>query len=205
MSIHHDRIVRTMLESLSPGCPIVTADGEQIGTLAEVADEAVKVNAPLRRDFWIDADYVRSCDDGRIELSFIKQDLGVYKLDSYRTGDTTQPDDPLAEGKQDHVVSDSEQLETRLRMERQLAEQRHELPHLHPQGEDAPPDTFGTLGEPVESELARHGMDPASPPVPDFATAESRTGGHAYWRFLAVAAALIPIVAAVYFVRRRRR
>ena len=204
MSIHHDRIVRTMLESLAPGCPIVTADGEEIGTLANVADEAVKVSAPLRRDFWIDADYVRSCDDGRIELSFIKKDLGAYKLDSYRHGDKTQPDDPLAEGKQDHIVSDGEQLETRLRMERELADQRHELPHLHPQGEDAPPDTFGTLGEPVESELARHGLDPSSHTMSDFAAAEERTGGHGYARFLAVAAVVISLVAAVYFVRRRR-
>jgi hypothetical protein len=40
-------------------------------------------------------------------------------------------------------------------MERELAEQRRELPHMHPGGESAPPDTFGTLGEPVEAELMR--------------------------------------------------
>ena len=203
MSVHHDQIVRTMLRSMQVGCPIVTADGEQIGTLAEIADEAVKVNAPLRRDFWIDADYVRSCDRGRVELSFIRQDLGAYRLDAYRTGDLSKPDDPVAEGKADHVLSETEQLDTRLRMERELAAQRQELPHLHPRGEGGPPDTFGTLGEPVEAELERHGIDPAQDSAAEFATAESRRG-RVYWPFLAVAAAVIPMAAGAYWLRRRR-
>jgi hypothetical protein len=203
MSVHHERIIHSMLRTLAPGCPVVTADGESIGTLAEVSDEALKVNAPMRRDFWIDADYVRSCDGDRIELSFIKQELGVYKLDAYRHGDVSQPDDPLAEGKADHVLSDDAQLETRLRMERDLAEQRQELPHLHPRGEAGPPDTFGTLGEPVESELARHGIDVGGGEEPDFATAQYR-GGAAHWRFLAVAAAVISMVAAAYWLKRRK-
>jgi hypothetical protein len=36
-----------------------------------------------------------------------------------------------------------------------LARQRQRLPHTHPHGEDEPPDTGGTIGEPVEAELAR--------------------------------------------------
>jgi hypothetical protein len=203
MSIHHDQIVRTMLRSLKPGCAIVTADGEQIGTLAEVADEAVKVDAPLRRDFWIDAAYVRSCDEGRVELSFLKQDLGAYRLDSYRHGDISQPDDPVAEGKIDHVLSDAEQMETRLRMERELAAQRQELPHLHPRGEAGPPDTFGTIGEPVEAELERHGIDPVASQVPEYAEAE-RHAARSYWPFIVLAAAVIPVAAGAYWLRARR-
>lgn len=203
MSVHNDRIVQTMLRTLQPGCPIVTADGEQIGTLAEVAEEALKVDAPMRRDFWIDAEYVRSCDNGRIELSFIKRDLGAYKLDNYRTGDVALANDPLAEGKADHVLSDAEQLDTRLRMERQLAEQRQELPHLHPQGEAAPPDTFGTLGEPVESELARHGIDATDQPLADFESAPSGRG-RSTWLFIGIAVAVMSGVAAAYWVHRRR-
>lgn len=202
MSVHHERILSSMLRSLRPDCPIFTADGEQIGTLSEVADEAIKVNAPLRRDFWIDVDYVRACDDGRVDLSFLKKDLGAYKLDNYRAGDVTVANDPVAEGKTDHIVSDEEQMEIRLRMERELAEQREELPHLHPRGEDGPPDTFGTLGEPVESELSRYGVDSQQ-----FATAAPlpSEGRVPYAKFIAVAAAVVPFVAAVWWLRRRRR
>ena len=113
MSVHHERILSGVLEALELGCPIVTADGEQIGTLSEVAEEAIKVDAPMRRDFWIDVEYVRACEGGRIELSFLKQDLGAYKTATYRSGDAAQADDPVAEGKADHIISDAEQMETR--------------------------------------------------------------------------------------------
>jgi hypothetical protein len=50
---------------------------------------------------------------------------------------------------------DNPQLSTRVRMLQDLARQRQRLPHTHPRGEDKPPDTGGTIGEPVEAELAR--------------------------------------------------
>jgi hypothetical protein len=111
-----------------------------------------------------------------------------------------QADDPVAEGKADHIISDAEQMETRLRMERELAEQRQELPHLHPRGEEGPPDTFGTLGEPVEQELSRYGIEPEF----DTAADTAQTRGVPYARFIVVAAAVLPFVAAVWWLRRRR-
>jgi hypothetical protein len=107
------------------------------------------------------------------------------------------------QGKADHIISDAEQLETRLRMERELAEQRQELPHLHPRGEDGPPDTFGTLGEPVEHELSRYGID--APAVSTGAASAPAKGSVPYARFLAVGAAVVPLAAAAFWLRRRRR
>jgi hypothetical protein len=244
MSVHHERIINSMLRSLETGCPVVTADGEQIGTLSEIAEEAIKVDAPLRRDFWIEADYVRSCENDRVELSFRKQDLGAYKMDQ-PSSSTSAPDatptdfavdnaerrvdltrrtgmaypdvatseesvvgrkpatDPLVQGKADHIISEEEQIETRLRMERELAAQRQDLPHLHPRGEEGPPDTFGTLGEPVESELSRYGIEPAvgSTESGTFAPAQ---GGFPFGRFIAIAAAVSTVAAAAWWMRRRR-
>jgi hypothetical protein len=207
MSVHHDRLIRSMLASLEPGCPVVTADGEQVGTLQEVSEDAIHVDAPLRRDFWLGADYVRGCDGGRVELSFIRQDLEAYKLDTARAADISKPDDPLTEGKADHVVSDEEQIATRLSMEQELAGQRKELPHMHPAGEEGPPDTFGTFGEPVEEELQRFGLDTgaARGEHADRAAPLPPRGGPSYGRFLAVAAALVPFVAAAWILRSRRR
>ena len=197
MSMHYNRMIESILGSLEVGCPIFTADGEQIGTLAEVRSQHLKVDAPMRRDYWIDASNVRVCDGKRIELTFNNDDLGAYqagdpghpKVQTETLGDphpladgivlpgqfasTAVPapqaarsnrgeadrrasqTDPLVEQKNDLAVSDSQQMETRMRMQGGLVEQRDKLAHTHPIGEDAPPDTIGTLGEPVESELAR--------------------------------------------------
>ena len=187
MSMHYDRMIESILGSLEVGCPIFTADGEQIGTLAEVRSQHLKVDAPMRRDYWIDASNVRVCDGKRIELTFNNDDLRAYQAgdpghpnvqtetlgDPHPLADGTvlpgqfastampgpQADrsnpDPLVGQKNDLVVSESQQMEARMRMEGGLVEQRDKLAHTHPIGEDAPPDTIGTLGEPVESELAR--------------------------------------------------
>jgi hypothetical protein len=208
MSVHHERLIRSMLESLEPGCPVVTADGEQIGTLQDVTEEAIHVDAPLRRDFWLGADCVRGCDNGRVELSFIKQDLEAYKLDAARAADTSTPKDPIAGSKADYVVSDEEQLATRLRMEQQLADQRQELPHIHPRGEEGPPDTFGTFGEPVEEELHRFGFstgDRRGEHATDSPAISRGEDKPSYGRFIAVAAALVPFLAAAWVLSRRRR
>jgi hypothetical protein len=45
MSVHHDRLIRSMLASLEPGCPVVTADGEQVGILQEVSEETTSAAA----------------------------------------------------------------------------------------------------------------------------------------------------------------
>ena len=70
----------------------------------------------------------------------------------------TEPpsEDPFREIVDDTIVSPDEQFEQRVRMERELAEQRQRLPHDG--GEESPPQTggeLGTVGEPVESELPR--------------------------------------------------
>jgi hypothetical protein len=94
-------------------------------------------------------------------------------------------------------------METRLRMERELAVQRQELPHLHPRGEAGPPDTFGTLGEPVEAELGRHGIDPVPSQVPEYA-GPRRDAARSYWPALAFVVAVISMAAGAYWLRARR-
>jgi hypothetical protein len=150
MSVHKDRIVESTLHQVATGDAVLTSDGEQIGTVAEVAHGAIKVDAPLHPSFWIEGDYVVKSERGRTALTFERKDLGAYRMDAPR-----RDEDPAVELEVDRVISEREQMETRLRMERELAEQREALPHMHPAGADGPPDTFGTIGEPVEAELER--------------------------------------------------
>jgi hypothetical protein len=195
MSIHYDRMVESILGSLNVGCPIFTADGEKIGTLAEVRSQHLKVHARMRRDYWIDASNARVSDGKRIELTFNHDDLGAHqaddpghpKLQSETLGGprlpsglvpagqfssaTSPPEadrsdrgnadqlgpqtDPIVEQTNDLVVSESQQMETRMRMLGGLVEQSSKLEHASPIGEGMPLDASGTLAEPVESELAR--------------------------------------------------
>ena len=151
MSIHQDRIIRSTLSTVSVGDTVVTADDADIGKVAEVTEDAIKIDEPLHADSWIAGDYVLSAEGGRVRLSFVHADLGGHRMNAPKPHSS----EALAVQGGDHVIDEREQLETRVRMERELAEQRQALPHMHVGAPDGPPDTFGTIGEPVESELQR--------------------------------------------------
>ncbi len=153
MSVHREQIIQAALQDVEMNTPVRTSDGAELGLVKEIAGDFIKVDAPLRADYWINAEYVLSGGAEGVELSFAKGDLGAYKRDKPGLVDD---EDPLSsEAAVDLVIDEDEQIEQRVRMERQLAEQRRDLPHTHPDGKGAPPDTGGTIGEPVEAELDR--------------------------------------------------
>ena len=152
MSVHRERILEAATREMNVGDEIITADGDRLGAVSEIDGKFVKVNAPLRRDFWLNAEFLLPQDDGTICTSFGKKEAAAYRLSA------PAPEAVEEEGQSTSstiLLSEEEQLEQRIAMERELAQQRRNLPHDHPEGEDAPPDTGGTLGEPVEVELAR--------------------------------------------------
>jgi hypothetical protein len=172
MSVHHDRLIGDLLRQLEPGCPIYTSDGQQIGTLAEMHNDYLRVNAPMRKDFWVKADFAVACEPGRVDLTFTKDDLNAYKLDNI------DREDPLKEQGSDLLVSEEEQMEQRMRMERDLAEQRKRL--VEEQGANdvaSPSEALGSVGEPVEKELER--LEQRYGPVDDVPTDPVRAGAGA--------------------------
>jgi hypothetical protein len=246
MSIHYDRMIESILGSLNIGCPIFTADGEKIGTLAEVRSQHLKVHVPMRRDYWIDASNAQVSDGKRIELTFNNDDLGAYRADdpghpevqTETLGGPRLPNGPVPAGQSasampapgtdksnrgkadrrasqtdliveqtsDLVVSESQQMETRMRMEGGLVEQRGKLDHTTAIGEDMPSDTFGTLGEPVESELARLEQERSPVDRQTFGLQPQRSPSRSSrWPLLAGMAALLGAVAAGMVLRRRKR
>ncbi len=131
----------------NPGARVVTLDGEELGKVAEVEGSYFKVDAPMRRDYWLGSDFIVQSSQENVSLSFAKVDLDAHKLNEPGLEAT---EDPMRDIARDSVIlSDSELLEQRARMERELAEQRKELP-IHQSGGDD-----GTVGEPVEVELER--------------------------------------------------
>ncbi len=153
MSVNGDRLIEEAARALEPGANVFSADGDRIGQVLEIQDQFVKIDAPFKRDYWLNAAYVLLRDDGRIETSFVKRDLDVYKLAAPGIGD----EDPAQAAVPDAAIDTDQQTAQRINMERELAMQRHDLPHTLMDG-DGPPDTGGTLGEPVEVELERIGV-----------------------------------------------
>jgi len=76
---------------IADGCDILTEDGDKIGTVKEVRGGYFKVNAHLQPDYWLQRQFVTSNADGRITMSFKKDDLGNYKV-------AEPPDEPVYEG-----------------------------------------------------------------------------------------------------------
>jgi hypothetical protein len=157
---------RTGLPDINAGVEVFTADNQSLGTVADVGEVSFKVDVPRGSDFWLGRDYIVESTPERIYMSFERADIAAYKLGQPGLSaekDTTQ------ESLVDSVVPPEQQEEQRLRMERELAEQRRNLPHTHPGGQQyLPPDTAGgTVGEPVEEELRRAGLDPMRDAIGD--------------------------------------
>src|SRR5207248_4185182 len=148
------------------GAAVMTSDGEPLGIVKEAHGSYLFVDAPRHRDYWLATEHMSSCTRERVTFRFSKSELEQYEL---KEPGLEPWEDPFREIVEDSIVSPDEQLEQRVRMERELAEQRQRLPHDHEAGERWPPQTggeLGTVGEPVESELPRMEARLQSEPPP---------------------------------------
>jgi hypothetical protein len=157
MFLRKDPMKRARPPQVSEGAEVISADGQSLGVISALDNVSFKVNAPMAPDYWLGRDYVLEATPERVSMSFLKSELGAYRLaQPGMTPDT----DTTQEALRDSAVPLDEQADQRMQMARELAEQRQRLPHTHPEGEDAPPDTMGgTIGEPVEEELRDMGVD----------------------------------------------
>lgn len=186
---------RITILDLTAGAEVFTADSERLGSVKDVTENDFMVDVPLQRDYWLGREFVVGSTPERVTVSFEKRDVGAYKL--------AQPGGVRGGSSggtlSDSIIPEEEQVEQRASMAMELAEQRQRLAHAHPEGgEDAPPDTGGTLGVPVEEELGL--------------AASASSKGEARSAAATAAMYVVPAVAAVgatialfVFLRRRRR
>ena len=118
MSLYSDAMILEILGKVSAGQSVITEDGHELGKVAGIDGQCIKVGAALSRDYWLHADSIVSVDGNDVCVCFAKHDLNAYKLDK-----PTVSDDPVV-GQEDHIIPVDEQLEQRQRMERELEEQR---------------------------------------------------------------------------------
>jgi hypothetical protein len=63
------------------GWDVFTSDGEKLGTVKEFTRDSLKIDAPMKPDFWLPMSSVVWTGVNRVELGFVKKELDDYKLD----------------------------------------------------------------------------------------------------------------------------
>lgn len=97
---------------LEVGQPVMTIDGQRIGTVKDLSSQHFKVHRTLRSDFWLDDAYIADVNNHAVIVQFEKGDLNAYKLDHPETTDA--------------LLDSEEQRIQRARMEAELSEQNQE-------------------------------------------------------------------------------
>lgn len=64
-----------MSENTSIGAVVVTADGEELGRIAEFEGECFKIDRALLPDYWIAPDAIDVATPQTVQLLFTKTDL----------------------------------------------------------------------------------------------------------------------------------
>jgi hypothetical protein len=77
--------MKTMAE-IVVGAMVVTADGKELGHVAEVREGALRVDVERRRDYWLAETEVLEATPETVTLLVSEGDLSAYKMD--------KPNDP---------------------------------------------------------------------------------------------------------------
>ena len=63
------------------GTPVMTADGQELGTVKEASGSCFKVDVPMRPDYWLATDCIASSSGGQVRLSVTKDHLDTAKVE----------------------------------------------------------------------------------------------------------------------------
>ncbi len=64
------------------GQHVITRDTHELGTVKETTTDAFKVDAPMKRDYWLSIGSVLSIQGEQIVMDFDEETLEAYQLDS---------------------------------------------------------------------------------------------------------------------------
>ena len=80
MFLRKDPMKRARPPEVSKGAEVFSADGRSLGVVSELDDVSFKVNASMAPDYWLGRDYVIESTPERVQMSFMKSELGAYRL-----------------------------------------------------------------------------------------------------------------------------
>jgi hypothetical protein len=68
--------------AVTPGAPVRTADGKNIGKISELSASCFRIDVPPRPDYWLAMDLVNGFEsDGTVILTITRDELNVVKQD----------------------------------------------------------------------------------------------------------------------------
>lgn len=112
----------------APGFEVFTVDGRRVGTLSEIRDGFMRVNARRRPDFWLRLDDATNVEGQAITLAYPREALEQHKhAEPVRAPEEFEPAgaDPV-------LLDEEERQAQREMMEHELAEQRRRREALEP-------------------------------------------------------------------------
>jgi hypothetical protein len=63
------------------GARVVTADGEELGTVKETRSDAFKVDAAMKPDYWLGCDFIQDSTTNSVQLSVTEDRLDSAKIE----------------------------------------------------------------------------------------------------------------------------
>lgn len=110
------------------GAAVFTVDGHALGTVKAVTGTAIKIDAHFRRDYWLPRAVIIAATPARVTLGLVRSDVSANRLSGADEDGVPEDDhEQLEHLNPDHrpiLLDEDEQQAQRLRMERELAEQR---------------------------------------------------------------------------------
>ncbi|MGH2599118.1 MAG: DUF2171 domain-containing protein [Dehalococcoidia bacterium] len=85
---------------IAEGSEVVTSDGHEVGTVKEIRGGYFKLNVHLHPDYWLQRQFVTTNAEGRVTMSFTKDDLDNYKVKDVPDAAVVQGQDMTAHPKQ---------------------------------------------------------------------------------------------------------
>jgi len=93
---------------IAKGAEVYTSDGEKLGTIKEIAIGYFKVDVRMHADYWLQREFVSSNADGRVTMSFSKEEAKNYQVKFLPETAVAQGQDGEADEKGDALGSQVE-------------------------------------------------------------------------------------------------
>jgi hypothetical protein len=86
------------ITTLRQGTPIVTSDHQEIGHVAEVRDDALRVDVTARPDFWLSLEDVESVSEACVVLGIEEKEVRKHHVAEpvHRSGPVDEPTGVIA-------------------------------------------------------------------------------------------------------------
>jgi hypothetical protein len=150
MTAKHDIESRHAAPAPTIGCDVFTIEGLPAGKVAALSGRFMRVDAPMRRDYWLHVDDIVSIEGGAVTLAYPRDAIEEHKLSVPAASEADLVFDVEADPV---LLGEEEQVAQRARMERELEEQRRRLA-----GRAASPPqttTWEPLEQPAEPEPSK--------------------------------------------------